>query len=252
MRPPTRLPRHWSLGTLPYGDSRLAAISLVVMLLVILVLGDPFGHPAHAQTADSSIDFAENRAVPVATFLAYDQDGDTLSWSLGGPDDDLFTIDDGVLAFREPPNYEDPQSATSGVSLAERNVYRVTVRAGGGTHDVAVTVTDVDEPGTASMDRRQPQVSRPLSASLSDEDEVVSAQRWQWSRSEDQTTWTDIEGATSPRRSPTQADEGMYIRATVTYSDKFGAGKTASAVSARRVEARTLSNAAPLRRPGQR
>ena len=215
------------------------------MLLVILVLGDPFGHPAHAQTADSSIDFAENRAVPVATFLAYDQDGDTLSWSLGGPDDDLFTIDDGVLAFREPPNYEDPQSATSGVSLAERNVYRVTVRAGGGTHDVAVTVTDVDEPGTASMDRRQPQVSRPLSASLSDEDEVVSAQRWQWSRSEDQTTWTDIEGATSPRRSPTQADEGMYIRATVTYSDKFGAGKTASAVSARRVEARTLSNAAP-------
>ena len=191
------------------------------------------------------MDFAENRAVPVATFLAYDQDGDTLSWSLGGPDDDLFTIDDGVLAFREPPNYEDPQSATSGVSLAERNVYRVTIRAGGGTHDVAVRVSDVDEAGTASMDRRQPQVSRPLSASLSDEDEVVSAQRWQWSRSEDQTTWTDIEGATSPRRSPAEADEGMYLRATVTYSDKFGAGKTASGVSARRVEARTLSNAAP-------
>ena len=215
------------------------------MLLVILVLGDPFGHPAYAQTADSSIDFAENRTVPVATFLAYDQDGDTLSWSLGGPDDDLFTIDDGVLAFSEPPNYEDPQSATSGVSLSERNVYRVTVEAGGGTHDVAVRVTDVDEAGTASMDRRQPQVSRPLSASLSDEDEGVSAQTWQWSRSEDRTTWTDIEGATSPRRSPAEADEGMYLRATVTYSDKFGAGKTASAVSARRVEARTLSNAAP-------
>ena len=28
----------------------------------------------------------------------------------------------------------------------------------------------------------------------------------------------------------------MYLRATVTYSDKFGAGKTASAVSANRVE----------------
>ena len=191
------------------------------------------------------MDFAENRAVPVATFLAYDQDGDTLSWSLGGPDDDLFTIDDGVLAFREPPNYEDPQSATSGVALAERNVYRVTVRAGGGTHDVAVRVTDVDEAGTASMDRRQPQVSRPLSASLSDEDEGVSGQRWQWARSEDQTTWTDIEGAASPRRSPAEADEGMYLRATVTYSDKFGPGKTASAVSAMRVEAKTLSNAAP-------
>ena len=245
MRPPTRLPRHWSLGTLPYGDSRLAAISLVVMLLVILVLGDPFGHPAYAQTADSSIDFAENRTVPVATFFAYDQDGDAIGWSLSGPDDDLFTIDDGVLAFREPPNYEDPQSATSGVSLAERNVYRVTVGAGGGTHDVAVRVTDVDEAGTASIDRRQPQVSRPLEALLSDEDDGVSGQRWQWARSGDGTTWTDIEGATSLRRSPVPADEGMYLRATVTYSDKFGAGKSASAVSARRVEARTLSNAAP-------
>ena len=220
-------------------------IALVVILFGNMALDDPLGNPAHAQSADSSIDFAENRAVPVATFLAYDQDGDTLSWSLGGPDDDLFTIDDGVLAFREPPNYEDPQSATSGVALAERNVYRVTVRAGGGTHDVAVRVTDVDEAGTASMDRRQPQVSRPLSASLSDEDEVVSGQTWQWARSEDRTTWTDIEGAASPRRSPAEADEGMYLRATVTYSDKFGAGKTASAVSAMRVEARTLSNAAP-------
>ena len=235
------------MGNPPYRDSRFIAlvIALVAILFGNMALGDPSGNLAYAQSADSSMDFAENRAVPVATFLAYDQDGDTLSWSLGGPDDDLFTIDDGVLAFREPPNYEDPQSATSGVALAERNVYRVTVRAGGGTHDVAVRVTDVDEDGTASMDRRQPQVSRPLSANLSDEDEVVSGQRWQWARSEDRTTWTDIEGAASPRRSPAEADEGMYLRATVTYSDKFGPGKTASAVSARRVEARTLSNAAP-------
>ena len=247
MQSPTRRARHWSLGTPPYGETRLIAlvIALVAILFGSMALDDPFGNPAHAQTADSSIEFAENRTVPVATFLAYDQDGDALTWSVGGPDDDLFTIDDGVLAFREPPNYEDPRSATSGVSLAERNVYRVTVRAGGGTHDVAVTVTDVDEPGTASMDRRQPQVSRPLSASLSDEDEAVSGQRWQWAMSQDRTTWTDIEGATSPRRSPAEADEGMYLRATVTYSDKFGAGKTASAVSARRVEAKTLSNAAP-------
>ena len=124
-------------------------------------------------------------------------------------------------------------------------MYRVTVRVNGSAHDVALTVTDVDEPGTASIDRRQPQVSRPLSASMSDEDEGVSGQRWQWSRSEDRVTWTDIEGATSPRRSPEEADEGMYLRATVTYSDKFGAGKTASAVSAYRVEARTVHNAAP-------
>ena len=62
-------------------------------------------------------------------------------------------------------------------------MYRVTVQAGGGAHEVAVTVTDVDEAGTVTIDRPQPQVSRPLGASLSDEDEGVSAERWQWARS---------------------------------------------------------------------
>ena len=218
-------------------------MALIIVLAGVLVANaipnGPASRLAHAQTADSSIDFAENGTVPVGTFFAYDQDGDTITWSLGGPDAALFSIDDGLLAFKKPPNYEDPQSATAG------NVYRVTVEASGGTHDVVVRVTDVDEAGTASIDRPQPQVDRPLGASLSDEDEGVAVQRWQWSRSEDRTTWTDIDGATSPQRSPAQADEGMYLRATVTYSDKFGPGKTASAVSAKRVEARTLSNAAP-------
>ena len=221
------------------------AIALVVILLGTLPLGDPFGHPTYAQTADTSIGYAENSTATVAAFVAYDQDGDAITWSLSGPDDDLFTIVGGLLAFKEPPNYEDPQSAAKGAPLSERNVYRVIVRAGGGMHDVAVRVTDVDEVGTASIDRRQPQVSRPLGASMADEDDGVTAERWQWAKSSDGTTWTDIEGATSPRRSPAPADVGMYLRATVTYSDKFGAGKAASAVSARRVEARTLSNAAP-------
>ena len=242
----SRLACHPSLRTLRYGKSRV--LGLVVALTAILfanVIPDgPAGHPAYAQTADSSIDFAENRTAPVAAFVAYDQDGDPIEWSLGGRDAGLFTIDGGLLAFREPPNYEDPQSAGTGAPR-ERNVYRVTIEAGGGSHNVAVTVTDVDEVGTASMDRPQPQVDRPFSASLSDEDEGVSGQRWQWARSEDGTTWTDIEGAASPRRSPVADDVGSYLRATVTYSDKFGSGKTASAVSGNRVEAKTLSNAAP-------
>ena len=224
-------------------------MALVIVLAGVLVANaipdGPTGRLAYAQTTDSSLEFAENRTASVATFFAYDQDGDAIVWSLSGPDADRFTIDDGVLAFREPPDYEDPQSAQRGRPRAERNVYRVTIEASGGTHDVAVRVTDVDEEGTVSIDRPQPQADRPLGASLSDEDEGVTSERWQWARSEDLTTWTDIEGATSPRRSPAQADEGMYLRATVIYSDKFGPGKTASAVSARRVEARTLSNAAP-------
>ena len=121
---------------------------------------------------------------------------------------------------------------------------RVTVEAAGGTRDVTVTVTDVDEAGTATIDRPQPQVSRPLSATLSDEDDMED-EVWQWARSVDGRTWTDIEGSTEPQRRPTPGDVGRYLRATVTYSDKFDAGKTASAVSANPVELTTLFNAAP-------
>ena len=222
----------------------LAAIALGILLASVMP-GDPAGHLAFAQTADSALAFAENGEGPIGTFRARDQDGDSITWSLGGPDADLFSIDEGVLSFREPPDYEYPQSAAAGGPAEGRNVYRVTVRASGGMHDVTVTVTDVDEAGAVSISRLQPQVSRPLSASLLDVDEGVAGERWQWARSADRASWTDIAGATSPNRRPAEADEGLYLRATVTYSDKFGSGKSASAVSANRVEARTLSNAAP-------
>ena len=114
-----------------------------------------------------------------------------------------------------------------------------------------MTVTDVDEAGVASIDRPQPQVGRLLSAVLEDEDDMVEDERWQWARSENGRTWTNIEGATEPQRRPASSDVDMYLRATVTYSDKFGAGKTASAVTLNRVEPTTLFDAAPsLRRPG--
>ena len=217
--------------------------ALAAVLIGLLLAGGmprgPAGHLAFAQTADSALAFAENGKDPVGTFRARDQDGDSITWSLGGPDADQFSIDDGVLNFSEPPDNEGPQSAAGG------NVYRVTVRASGGMHDVTVTVTDVDEAGAVSISRLQPQVSRPLSVSLLDADDGVTGERWQWARSADRTTWTDIAGATSPNRSPAPADAGMYLRATVTYSDKFGPGKSASAASANRVEARTLSNAGP-------
>lgn len=215
------------------------AVALVGTLLATMMPDGPISRLAYAQPPNSSIEYAENGTAPVGQFRAYDQDGDAIRWTLSGPDDDLFTIGGGVLAFRDPPNYEDPQSATA------QNVYRVTIEAAGGTHDVAVTVTDVDETGIVHIDRLQPQVSRLLGTVLSDEDEEVTGERWQWARSEDGVTWRDIEGATTPRRRPTPADVGMYLRATVTYSDKFGSGKTVWAVSDNRVEARTPANAAP-------
>ena len=160
-----------SLGIVARGKSRVVVFVLVLagLLIADTVSGGP---PASAQTVGSSIEYAENSTASVGRFRAHDQDGNVIRWSLSGPDADRFTIDGGILSFREPPNYEKPQSAQRSGQLANRNVYRVTVEAAGGRHDVTVTVTDVDDAGT---------------------------------------------------------DEGMYLRATVTYSDRFGSGKTASA-----------------------
>ena len=194
MARPSKLTCHPGLRTPPNGKSQILVLIVVlaVIFLANMAYDGPVSHPAYAQEAESSIKYAENGTSPVGAFVAYDQDGDAIKWSLSGPDADLFIISDrGVLAFKEPPNYEDPQSA------AAVNLYRVTIEAGGGAHDVAVTVTDVDEAGTASIDRPQPQADSHLGASLSDEDDGVAVTTWQWARSADGTTWTDIRG---PRR----------------------------------------------------
>ncbi len=193
----------------------------------------------------SSLDYAENGTGPVATFDATDQDGDPIEWSLSGDDVARFTIEGGVLAFKKSPDYEKPTSAVQGGTVAEKNVYNVTIKATGGDHDVAVSVTNVDEAGSVSIDKPQPQVARGLEATLTDQDGGVSDEEWRWARSEDGETWTDIEGASSQSRNPAAADLGSFLRATVVYTDLFGSGKTVSAVTVNRVEARTVANAAP-------
>ena len=208
--------------------------------LLALVLAAPV---AFAQ--DSSIPYPENGTDPVATFTASDQDDDPIEWDLSGPDAKLFTIDGGVLAFEKSPNYEKPNSAVVGGTRAEQNVYNVTLEATGGEHDVAVTVTNVDEDGEVSFNKPQPQAGRGLEATLEDEDGGVSDEEWRWARSEDGEAWADIEGATSQSRTPAAADVGSYLRATVTYTDLFDSGKSVSEVTANRVEARTVANAAP-------
>ena len=118
---------------------------------------------------DLECTYPENGTDPVATFSATDQDGDAIVWSLSGRDEGDFTIDDGVLAFKSPPNYESPVSGATG-TRAEKNVYEVTVEATGGSEAVTVTVENVDEDGSASLNQYQPQVGRGLVASVSDPD----------------------------------------------------------------------------------
>ncbi|MXY10430.1 MAG: S8 family serine peptidase, partial [Acidimicrobiaceae bacterium] len=108
----------------------------------------------------TAVNFPENRATEVARYQARDPEGATISWSLAGPDNSLFTITAGMLRFGSPPDYEQPAGAGG-------NQYRVNVVAGDGpstqpgtlesTIRVTVTVTPVDEPpeitGLAAVER---------------------------------------------------------------------------------------------------
>ena len=97
-------------------------------------------------TGRETLSFRENTAVETRlhTYRATDGDRDTsFTWSLEGDDADDFLIDEGVLTFRAPPDYEQPADRD------ESNVYRVTVVASDGanrgTLGVTVTVTEQNE-----------------------------------------------------------------------------------------------------------
>lgn len=62
-------------------------------------------------SAEASYSVAEN-TTQVASLSGNDADGDSLTWSLGGTDADLFSLSSsGSLAFNTAPNYESPPMA---------------------------------------------------------------------------------------------------------------------------------------------
>ena len=109
-------------------------------------------------TGKKAVPVAENDTA-VASYSATDEDGDDIVWSLDGDDKAKFEISDaGVLTFKDAPNYE--KAGDTGTD----NIYKVTVKATGGTQAVEVTVTDVDEAGKVTLNQPQPQAGRTIKA----------------------------------------------------------------------------------------
>ena len=136
-----------------------------------------------------------------------------------------------MLMFAASPNYEAPADADTD------NMYQVTVHGNAGGEmdmvDVTVTVTNVDEPGTVTLSEMQPMVGTELTATLVAPVGGVTGTTWQWASSDRMDgTYTDITGATMASYTPVAADDGMYLRAMVSYSDEEASGKTAMMVSA--------------------
>ncbi len=164
---------------------------------------------------------------------ATDPEGGTLIYWLSGTDASSFSIDSstGQLIVKDPLDYE------------TQSVYEVTVRVSDVRNasddvDVTITITDVDEAWTVSVSLEQPKVGTPVAVSLSDLDGSLSDISWQWARSSDGSNWSDISGANSDSYTPVADDVGIYLRATVSYTDGHGPGKSAHVVMERQTAQR--------------
>ena len=165
----------------------------------------------------------ENVGIPVA---ATDNNDDTLTYALGSTDAASFDIDPltGQLMTKEALDYETKGSYEVMVTATDPE----------GASDmitVAITVTNEDEPGRVTLSSEKPTVGDNLTATLGDPDGDLTDVTWQWSKSSDLNSWMDISGATSMSYAPTSMDISYHLRATATYTDPLGSGKTARAVS---------------------
>ena len=93
---------------------------------------------------------------------------------------------------------------------------------------LTITVINVNEPGVVTIGGTV-QVGKVLTATLTDPDLPVSGEMWQWSKSATAGgTFTAISNTNSVSYTPVVADEGMFLRASVSYTDGFGSGRTAA------------------------
>ena len=265
------------------------------------------------------ITYTEDGDVPVRTFTSTDPEGDGILWDVTGIDADDFEISSrGVLTFMNPPNFEDPTDRPHGTldfngdgdttdmgeavgdnedgGTRSRNTYQITVRASemrSGTSGLALStethvtiqVTDRNESGSASLNRRQPEVGTTITASLSDPDGTTGV-AWQWYISTVTAPVIDAEnhwalatgdgndgalytprgdcvdgargsgageggacpgiGNTDPDR---VVDENKKLRAVATYNDRLGTGRKARVVSEFPVRAEVSTDLDKLENP---
>ena len=220
------------------GDADPSADTTITATILV---SDVNEDPSFALANDTRT-IAENTPAGVtlgAPFTATDGDGDTLTYSLGAGSAEDFEIDaaSGQLRTRAVLDYETTSSYNLTVTATDPS-------ADSNSITVTVTVENVEEPGAVTLSSVQPRISDTLIATLTDPDMVSGAVTWSWERSTSRTSgWAAVSGATSADNyTPVDADANYYLRATASYDDGAGDGKSASAVSANPVRALASGN----------
>ena len=178
-------------ATDPFGATDMS----IVTITVTDVNEDP------SVTGDASIDHAESNDTAVTvTLLVADpevytaSDVDTadldadLTWVLSGADASKFEFASPasgatrILAFKANPDFESPGDSGGD------NVYEVTLvvtdsKDNTDEQDVTVKVTNIEEAGVVTLSTLQPRVSFPVTATLTDPDNIIAdSVSWQWYR----------------------------------------------------------------------
>ena len=195
---------------------------------------------------DTTLKYAEGSRGThlVDTYRATDPEGVSLTWTKLGEDGaDDFDFVNGVLSFKQAPDYEAP------VDQDTDNTYEVTLQISDGTEAndrdriIRIEVTNVDEDGVVTLSSLNPKEGVSISAELSDPDGSAANRRtvtnltdiggtkWQWYRSSSRNgPWTEIKAAetadgnpviTSDTKAytPSADDVRMYLRAGAKYID---------------------------------
>ena len=197
-------------------------------------------------SGSSSKDFVEGETDAVGMFTARGPMKDMARWTLEGADRMYFRVGTArgamtELMFKSAPDYEMPRGRA--MSDTNTNTYMVTLKADDGTymdtHDVTVMVTNMKEDGTVMLSSMTPVVGVELTASLTDSDGGVMDVTWVWETSSDMSTWAAGGGTAATSMdmmkstyTPVMADDGMYLRATATYTDDYGNDMAMAATTA--------------------
>ena len=234
------------------SKAAIRPFGLIIALMAALAVGLWLLLPGGLLQAQyAAIEYAENGTGAVATFTAVDPEGESVVWSLETGDDmEDFEIENGVLRFKSAPDFEN--AADTGTD----NTYDVTVQASdGGTATTAmeavmIQVTNVEEPGTVMLSTLQPQVGVPITATLTDPDNIgtdkLSSIEWQWYRGTIAIAGgTNGAGMITSTYTPAAGDIGSVLSAKAMYDDDEGDDKTAEQESAQAAREAPTSNVSP-------
>ena len=193
-------------------------------------------------TGRTSIDYPERGTGVVERYTATDPEGGNVIWSLPVTDQAMFTLVGGTLQFKSPPDHEDRPS------------YSVTIQASDGSLTrslpVTINITDIDERETLALSSVQPVEDVRLTATLTEPDRVIN-KRWQWQRSQNRSSWSDISGETIADYTPANGDVGYYLRVTATYDDPHRTDRMLTAPASRPVLAAPVNNGPPAFSPDE-